>query len=191
MALDKVIDSAQLDAGMKATADAIREKTGSTGPVVWDPTDGFKMAVRDIQTGDPEAEEMLLSVIEKTEKPLTKLPEGLRIIGPYSLRGHLGLSLTTLPDSVTTISVQAFSYCDGLTEISLPAALTTIGNQGFYNCKNLSRVTFNSTPSVISANVFDGCTKLQTINVPWAEGAVANAPWGATNATINYNYTGG
>jgi hypothetical protein len=26
--------------------------------------------------------------------------------------------------------------------------------------------------------------------VPWAEGAVANAPWGATNATINYNYTG-
>lgn len=30
-----------------------------------------------------------------------------------------------------------------------------------------------------------------TRGVPWAEGAVTNAPWGATNATINYNYTGG
>lgn len=190
MAFDKVVDSTKLFAGMKATADAIREKTGSADLIVWDSDNGFKTAVDDIQTGDPEAEEMLISVIEKTEKPLTKLPEGLRIIGPYSLRGHLGLSLTTLPGSVTEIGVQAFSYCDGLTEMSLPAALTKIGNQGFYNCKNLSRVTFNSTPSVISANVFDGCTKLQTINVPWAEGAVANAPWGA-NATINYNYTGG
>ena len=27
--------------------------------------------------------------------------------------------------------------------------------------------------------------------LPRAEGAVANAPWGATNAKINYNYTGG
>jgi hypothetical protein len=37
---------------------------------------------------------------------------------------------------------------------------------------------------------FSGCANITTINVPWAEGAVENAPWGATNATINYNYTG-
>lgn len=42
----------------------------------------------------------------------------------------------------------------------------------------------------IAADAFEGCTNLITINVPWVEGAVANAPWGATNATINYNYTG-
>lgn len=42
----------------------------------------------------------------------------------------------------------------------------------------------------IATDAFEGCTNLTAINVPWAEGAVANAPWGATNATINYNYTG-
>jgi len=50
-------------------------------------------------------------------------------------------------------------------------------------------LTFNGTPTSIASNAFGNCTNLRTINVPWAEGAVANAPWGATNATINYNYT--
>jgi len=49
-------------------------------------------------------------------------------------------------------------------------------------------LTFEGTPSFIASNAFSNCTKLRTINVPWAEGKVANAPWGATKATINYNY---
>ena len=51
-------------------------------------------------------------------------------------------------------------------------------------------MTFEGTPTSIASSAFSNCVKLTTINVPWAEGAVANAPWGATNATINYNYTG-
>lgn len=51
MALDKVIDSAQLNAGMQATADAIRKKTGGAEPIVWDSTNGFKTAVEGIQAG--------------------------------------------------------------------------------------------------------------------------------------------
>ena len=50
--------------------------------------------------------------------------------------------------------------------------------------------TFEGTPRSIASNAFASCINLTTINVPWAEGAVANAPWGATKATINYNYTG-
>lgn len=60
----------------------------------------------------------------------------------------------------------------------------------FYNCNSLASVTFNSTPSSISSTAFNGCPNLTTINVPWAAGAVSGAPWGATNATINYNHTG-
>ena len=51
-------------------------------------------------------------------------------------------------------------------------------------------LTFEGTPENIGASAFAGCNNLTTINVPWAEGAVANAPWGATNATINYGHTG-
>lgn len=50
MAFDKVIDSAALDAGMTATANAIRKKTGSNSPIEWDSSNGFKAAVEVIDT---------------------------------------------------------------------------------------------------------------------------------------------
>lgn len=50
MAFDKVIDSATLDAGMTATANAIRKKTGGTTPIEWDSSNGFKAAVEVIDT---------------------------------------------------------------------------------------------------------------------------------------------
>lgn len=53
MALDKVVDSAVLDAGMKSVADAIRAKAGTTDLLAW--PDGFKAAVEGIQTGGGQA----------------------------------------------------------------------------------------------------------------------------------------
>lgn len=49
MALDKVVDSAALDAGMTAVADVIRAKAGTTEPLAW--PDGFKAAVEAISGG--------------------------------------------------------------------------------------------------------------------------------------------
>ena len=51
MAYDKVIDSATLDAGMAATANAIREKTGQAGAIPWENDKGFSAAVAGIQVG--------------------------------------------------------------------------------------------------------------------------------------------
>lgn len=56
--------------------------------------------------------------------------------------------------------------------------------------RSLTSVTIPDSVKSIDSNTFQNCTNLLTINVPWAEGEVAGAPWGATNATINYNYTG-
>lgn len=49
MAYDKVVDSAALDAGMTAVADAIRAKAGTTEPLAW--PDGFKAAIEAISGG--------------------------------------------------------------------------------------------------------------------------------------------
>lgn len=49
MALDKVVDSAALDAGMTAVADAIRAKAGTTEPLAW--PDGFITAISGIEIG--------------------------------------------------------------------------------------------------------------------------------------------
>lgn len=51
MAYDKVIDSAQLDSALTATADAIRGKTGEASPIAWDAVSGFAAAVAGISTG--------------------------------------------------------------------------------------------------------------------------------------------
>lgn len=118
------------------------------------------------------------------------LPTTVTSIGNNAFRNSTKLTSVSLTDSITSIGATAFYGCTKLTLTSLPNGITTIGNNAFYNCTSLTSLTFEGTPTTISTSAFSGCTNLTTINVPWASGAVANAPWGATNATINYNYTG-
>ena len=121
---------------------------------------------------------------------LTSLPSGITSIGVNAFQGCKNLALTSLPSGLTSIGDYVFDGCTNLAPTSLPSGLTSIGNSAFYNCTKLTSITFTGTPTSIGSSAFSGCTNLTTINVPWAEGEVANAPWGATNATINYNYTG-
>lgn len=143
---------------------------------------------------------------------LTALPSGITSIGQYAFNNCPRLALTTLPSGITSLPTAAFQYCPklalttfpsglisigdyafrqgtGLASITLPPALTTIGDYAFANCTGLETVKFTSTVSSIPNGVFSGCTKLSTIYVPWSQGQVANAPWGASNATIIYDYT--
>lgn len=53
MALDKVVDSAVLDAGMSLVADAIRAKAGTTEPLSW--PDGYKSSIEAIAVGSGSA----------------------------------------------------------------------------------------------------------------------------------------
>lgn len=99
------------------------------------------------------------------------------------------LALTSLPEGLTSIGQHAFDSCTALALTTLPDGLMSIGNYSFNACSNLTSITFKSKPNTISSSAFNGCNNLETINVLWAEGEVAGAPWGATNATINYNYT--
>ena len=125
-----------------------------------------------------------------TNLALTSLPESLKSIGIETFAGCANLALTSLPEGLTSIGNAAFSGCTNLALTSLPESLTSIGNNAFQNCTSLTSITFKGTPTTINSSAFSGCTNLTDIKVPWSEGAVKNAPWGATNATITYNYTG-
>ena len=76
------------------------------------------------------------------------------------------------------------------TSFIIPVTITSLTRDNLFTwAENLTEVTFEGTPNSIENYIFS--SSITTINVPWAEGAVANAPWGASNATINYDYIGG
>ena len=120
---------------------------------------------------------------------LTSLPDGVTNIGSSAFSGCLDLALTSLPEGLTSINAETFAFCTNLALTSLPEDLRSIGEGAFYGCTSLTSITFKGTPTTIDSTAFSGCTNLTDIKVPWSEGAVSGAPWGATNATITYNYT--
>lgn len=148
---------------MTAIANAIRSKTGTTDAMT---LDEMATEITGISMGGSDGwEAVLISIIDRSASDIA-LPAGLTSIGAY-----------------------AFNNCKNLALTSLPAGLTSINSYAFRECAGLTSITFEGTPTSISSTAFYNCTNLATINVPWAEGAVSGAPWGATNATINYNYT--
>lgn len=74
--------------------------------------------------------------------------------------------------------------------IIFPKSIKRIGSQWGDPVAYPTSLIFKGTPSYISEYlVSDGSTPSQYITdiyVPWAEGKVANAPWGCINATIHY-----
>ena len=158
------------------------------------------------QTISPDEGKVLSSVV--VTKPTTLVAENIKkdvniggVIG--TLEGGAGATEPYIEETYdangnlidakmygyTKVRDYAFYYCKNLAITSLPESLISIGTYAFYSCTSLTSITFKGTPSSIMSSAFNGCTNLTDIKVPWAEGAVANAPWGATNATITYNYT--
>jgi hypothetical protein len=97
------------------------------------------------------------------------------------------LNYNYLPPNIETIGQDAFAQCRTLVFTEIPASVKTIGLDAFYNNSNLTEIRFKGTPTSLNSRTFQSCNNIKNIYVPWAEGAVANAPWGATNATIHYN----
>lgn len=122
------------------------------------------------------------------ELALTSLPSGIIEILDGAFRYCNKIALTNFPENLDYIGSFAFHTCSLLEEITFNA--TRLDSNAFYECPNLKKVTFKGKSLSISSIAFKSCSHIDTINVPWAEGEVANAPWGATKATINYNYTG-
>ena len=138
------------------------------------------------------------------------LGNGITIIEDSTFSNCTNLTSITIPDSVTNIEVMAFYSCTNLTLDSLPNSLTYIGDYAFSDCTNLTftnipesvknigghaftkagnstnTLIFKGTPSSIDSTAFKN-SNFTCLKVPWSEGAVAGAPWGAKE--IVYDYT--
>lgn len=112
---------------------------------------------------------------------------GLQTIPKYAFAFCRKLSAVNFSDELTTIDNFGFSRT-GFVSLVLPNSVTTLGTYAFRECNDLKAITFTAIAS-LQSNTFTSCTKLLDIYVPWANGEVGYAPWGATNATIHYNWT--
>lgn len=122
-----------------------------------------------------------------TNLALTELPESLTTIGVSAFYACENLRISEIPGGVTNLPEYVFAECRSIESMVIPSGVTAIGTCAFYGCSSLASVTFEGTPSLIESNAFANCMNLTEINVPWAHDEVAGAPWGATNAIINYS----
>lgn len=151
------------------------------------------------------------SAFDNAQLTTALIPQGVTTLGEHAFHMCIKLTTASIPEGVTALGGQ-FTNCYTLKEISLPKGLlsigsyafnaakftklvipstvTKIGDSGVFNCVAGAKIYFTGTPTTFGSNAFSpAASKTFDIYVPWSEGEVANAPWGATKATIHYNYT--
>lgn len=138
-----------------ATADAIREKTGSSADIEWT-QDGFADAIGDISGG--------------TDNDMVKNVEGT-MTSYYSdqittVRGRAfptSIESVELPN-VTTLQNSAFAGATALTSIKLPKC-SSIGSYVFDGCTSLTVLSLPSIDYNFATGWTRNCTSLATLDI--------------------------
>ena len=115
------------------------------------------------------------------------VPEKVEAIGAYALCGSLNLSHLVIGNNVITIDDYAIADCLQLMKVTFGMRVKTINEFAFAYCIQLNTITLPDSIQTIQNYAFLYCNALVEIQVPWNEGAVTGAPWGASNASIIYN----
>lgn len=95
------------------------------------------------------------------------------------------LSSLVLP-SIKTIGSNSFGWISTLKDVVIGASCQSIGEGLLRNTSSGWVCKFLGTPTSLASRAFYN-TQGGDIYVPWSEGAVSGAPWGATSATIHYD----
>lgn len=94
----------------------------------------------------------------------------------------------TIASNNLSIGDEAFKSCVLLGSIIFYYGCKTIGARVFSGCSSLKEIKIPSSVTSISSDAFSG-SSLKDIYVPWSASSSlnANAPWGASGATIYYS----
>ena len=157
MAVDKLVDSSQLDSDLTSVANAIRAKSGGSGQLAFPA--GFVSEIGNIPSGgggDYTAQDWL-----DLSKPTGEIVSDVTFVdtgsGGWVLYGRTGITKYT--DLLSTgFPQQFFASCSGLQYIVAPKAIFGRSTICGY-CTNLLGVDFFG--EVSGAYIFRNCTKLK------------------------------
>ena len=111
---------------------------------------------------------------------------GLLSCGTGIFFGCTILETVILP-RLSTLGTNTFYSCPAIRQIDLPSVKTINSNQ-ITGCTSLEVINIGTSITGISSGAFQNAPEGLVINLPVAEGAIAGAPWGATNnIIINYD----
>lgn len=137
MAVDKLVDSTQLDADLTSVANAIRTKGGTSADLAFPA--GFVSAVQAIPSGG----------------------SGKWTDDDIAMRNYSGDIVIT----VTSVVESAFRSAREITSITGENLVSASNSYTFAGCKGLKRVNFPMLGS-LGAYSFDGCSALEAIHLP-------------------------
>lgn len=159
---------------LKAVADAIRAKGGTSAPLAY--PNGFVSAIQSIPSGSAkEEQEKTVTItangtVEITPDAGKTLSKATAIVnvptsggGDSALPSIIARSISGAytNSDITEVGVYAFFNCGALTSIVFPN-VTAIEAYAFQNCKQLALVDFSRIQST-AASSFNADTKLRTI----------------------------
>ena len=179
MALDKLVDSTQLDSDLTSVANAIRTKGGTSASLAF-PAD-FVSAIAAIPTGGtdylPDVCANILTVLD--DSGIT------RINRDFSFRQCTELTSVNLPNLTTVGSIgTAFYGCSKLTEVHLPnlgdSYPSNNSSSTFYGCSKLTFADLGGWKR-LGGTEFYGCTEFKTLVLRRTAGITELASTGAFN----------
>ena len=182
MALDKVVDSTALDAGMTAVADAIRAKARTTDPLAW--PDGFAAAIGEIETGGggetPSAKWNDVTFIDYDGSVL------------YSYSLAEAQALTELPALPTHDGLACQGWNGTLEAIKALNRPVTVGAM-YITDNGATRLHIRiATVGRMTVPLYIGQTVVNGVSIDWGDGSTAEtlADTGNVNTSHTYAYPG-
>ena len=143
MAVDKLVDSAQLDTDLTAVANAIRTKGGTSASLTF--PNGFVDAIDDIETGGGTD-----YLAQATNNTLTSYSsDAVTAVRASAFSGVTALQRISLPNA-TMINASAFANCTNLSSVEIPSVTNILPN-AFNNCSALTSIDLKSVTLIGSS----------------------------------------
>ena len=140
MALDKLVDSTQLDNNLTSIANAIRAKSGGTGQLAFPA--GFVSEIGNISGGGDTPS------VDLYEKILARTVSGV-----------------VHDDTIKAVGERAFAGCSQITSLYLGGLTTLNGSRQFIECSALQTAVLPKYTGTSTGSTFNTCAALTTADL--------------------------